>query len=60
MKVRALGIIGRINDWIEDWLKDRKQRFVLLGSNSKWTKVMSGVPRSGVCIGPTFVSNIYK
>jgi len=25
MKVRALGNIGRIYDWIEDWLKDREQ-----------------------------------
>jgi len=35
MKVRALGIIGRIYDWIEDWLKDGEHRVVLLGSNSK-------------------------
>jgi len=31
-------------NWIEDWLKDREKRVVLLGINSKWTKVMSGVP----------------
>jgi len=48
MKVRALGIIGRIYDWIEGLLKDREQRVVLSGSNSKWTKVMSGVPKGSV------------
>jgi len=51
MKVRALGIIGRIYDWSEDWLKDREQRVVLLGSNSKWSKLMSGVPQRSV-LGP--------
>jgi len=59
IKVRALGIIGRIYDWIEDWRKDREQRVFLLGSNCKWTKVNKWSP-SGVRIGPTFVSNIYK
>jgi len=53
MKVRALGIIGRIYDWIEDWLNDREQRVVLLESNSKWTKVMS-------LYWAHFVSNVYK
>jgi len=51
MKVRALGIIGRIYDWIDDWLKDREQRVVLSGSNSKWSKEMSGVPQGSV-LGP--------
>ena len=43
MKIDALCITGEVFKWIEDWLKDREQRVVLLGSNSKWTRVKSGV-----------------
>ena len=31
LKVRSLGIVGKIAEWIEHWLKDRKQRVVLNG-----------------------------
>ena len=30
-KVRSLGIIDEMGDWIEDWLSDRKQRVVING-----------------------------
>ena len=44
MKISALGITGEIFNWIKDWLNDREQRVVLLGSHSKWIKVKCGVP----------------
>ena len=44
LKIKSLGIIGNICNWLEDWLKDRVQRVVLLGSSSKWIKVKSSVP----------------
>jgi Reverse transcriptase (RNA-dependent DNA polymerase) len=48
MKINALGINGEVYEWIEVWLKDREQRVVLMGSNSKWTRVKSGVPQGSV------------
>jgi endonuclease/exonuclease/phosphatase family metal-dependent hydrolase len=58
-KIKALGIIGNIYNWIEDWLKDRVQRVVLLGNSSKWEKGEKwGAPR--ICAWSSSVSYIYK
>ena len=51
LKINALGINGEVYEWIEDWLTDREQRVVLLESNSKWTRIKSGVPQGSV-LGP--------
>jgi len=51
MKINAMGITGDEFDWIGDWLNDRQQRVILLGSHSEWIKVKSDVPQGSV-LGP--------
>jgi ribonuclease P/MRP protein subunit RPP40 len=50
MKINSLArpISGSIFKWIENWLQDREQRVVMLGSSSRWIKVKSGVPQGSV------------
>ena len=35
-KCEGLGVRGKVLGWIEEWLKNRKQRVVLNGKSSQW------------------------
>ncbi len=43
-KVKELGINGKVYNWIENWLSNRKQRVVINGTASDWTPVTSCIP----------------
>jgi len=50
-KLKAHGIEGKIIDWIENWLSNRRQRVILNGKASCWKDVLSGVLQGSV-LGP--------
>ena len=50
-KLYSYGIRGRLLNWIENFLKDRKQRVLLDGQKSNWSDVTSEIPQGSV-LGP--------
>ena len=48
IKLEAYGINGKIKLWITEFLRGRKQRVILGGSESEWVDVHSGIPQGTV------------
>ena len=46
--MKNLGVVGKIHSWVENYLRDRKQRVVHGNGLSSWIEVTSGVPQDSV------------
>ena len=54
VKVEAIGIRGKLKDWIRNWLRDRRQRVKVDGCMSEWLAVLSSVIQGSVLGGTLF------
>ena len=50
-KLRRCGIIGNLQNWFTDYLRNRSQRVVIEGATSEWSRVTPGVPQGNI-LGP--------
>ena len=50
-KLEAAGVTGKLLNWFKNYLLDRRQRVILPGVNSDWSKIFAGIPQGSI-LGP--------
>ena len=50
-KLEAAGVTEKLLAWFKNYLYDRKQRVILPGVSSDWSKILAGVPQGSI-LGP--------
>ena len=53
-KLRQLGVVGTLDDWIEHYLTGRSQKFVINGISPSLRYLQTGVPQGSI-LGPLLV-----
>jgi len=57
-KLTSYGFSGKVLTWIQSFLTGRKQRVVVMGHESAWEWIVSGVPRTWTPLFLIYINDI--